>query len=94
MRVVDLKALAKECRLRGYSRLRKVELIGFIQQNARPPPALHTRPPRPPGTHEQRPTRGFGAPTPQRAASPPSLVPPPQLHLVRFRPDKPRQPTP
>ena len=30
MRVVDLKALVKECELRGYSRLRKAELIAFL----------------------------------------------------------------
>ena len=79
MRVVDLKALAKEHGLRGYSRLKKAELIAFIQNNLqprtrpppipapRPSPALKTRPPRP--------TR-----------------PPPPPPSVRFRPDRPRQP--
>ena len=33
MRVPELKALARECRLRGYSRLRKAELIAFLQDN-------------------------------------------------------------
>ena len=59
MRVVDLKALAKEHGLRGYSRLNKAELIAFIWNNlqprTRPPPipaprpipALRNWPPRP-----------------------------------------------
>ena len=34
MRMPELKALARECRLRGYSRLRKAELIAFLQDNA------------------------------------------------------------
>ena len=36
MRMTELKALAKEHRLRGYSRLRKAELIGRIQNNQQP----------------------------------------------------------
>ena len=35
MRVVDLKALTKEHGLRGYSKLRKAELITFLQNNLR-----------------------------------------------------------
>ena len=42
MRMPELKALTKEHRLRGYSRLRKAELIAFLQNNEhqaqRPPP--------------------------------------------------------
>ena len=38
----ELKALARECGLRGYSRLRKADLIAFLQNNEhraqRPPP--------------------------------------------------------
>ena len=30
LRMPELKALARECRLRGYSRLRKAELIAFL----------------------------------------------------------------
>ena len=39
LRIPDLKALAKECGLRGYSRLRKAELIELLQGNGaqRPP---------------------------------------------------------
>ena len=44
MRVVDLKTLARERGLRGYSRLRKSELIALLQNS---PPALRTTPPRP-----------------------------------------------
>ena len=45
MRVAGLKALARERRLSGYSRLRKAELIALLR------PAPRTRP------HEQRPPR-------------------------------------
>ena len=42
LRMPELKALAREHRLRGYSRLRKAELIAFLQNNEhwaqRPPP--------------------------------------------------------
>ena len=42
LRMPELKALAREYRLRGYSRLRKADLIGFLQNNEcwaqRPPP--------------------------------------------------------
>ena len=54
MRVAELKALARERGLRGYSRLRKAEIIALLQNNL--------------------------------------PLPPPQL--VRFRPDRPRQPSP
>ena len=33
MRMPELKALAREHRLRGYSRLRKAKLITFLQDN-------------------------------------------------------------
>ena len=42
MRMPELKALTRERRLRGYSRLRKTELIALLQDNEhqaqRPPP--------------------------------------------------------
>ena len=34
MRMLELKALTRECRLRGYSQLRKAELIAFLLDNA------------------------------------------------------------
>ena len=33
LRMPELKALARERRLRGYSQLRKAELIAFLQNN-------------------------------------------------------------
>ena len=46
MRVAELKALARERGLSGYSRSRKAELIALLQNNP-PPPAPRTRPPPP-----------------------------------------------
>ena len=57
MRMPELKALAREHRLRGYSRLRKTELIELIRNNQQPlqswepnRPPQPTRPPPPPPT--------------------------------------------
>ena len=49
MRIAELKALARERGLRGYSQLRKAELTALLQNNPPlpPPPAPRTRPPRP-----------------------------------------------
>ena len=59
-RVAELKALARERILKGYSWLRKAELIALLQNDLQPPrtPAPRTRPPRP--------TRGPWPPTPWR----------------------------
>ena len=35
MRMTELRALARWCQLRGYSKLRKAELIAFLQDNKR-----------------------------------------------------------
>ena len=50
MRMPELKALTRERRLRGYSRLRKAALIAFLQDNERQAPRLqrHPRLSRPP----------------------------------------------
>ena len=45
MRRPELKSLARERRLRNYSRMRKAELVALLQNNL--PPAPRTRPPRP-----------------------------------------------
>ena len=45
MRILELKSLAREHRLRNYSRMRKAQLVALLQNN--PPPAPRTRPPRP-----------------------------------------------
>ena len=55
MRMPELKSLAREHRLRGYSRMRKAELVALLQ-NSPPPsqsragaaPTPHTRPIPPP----------------------------------------------
>ena len=39
MTVLELRALAKEHKLRGYSRLKKAELIAFLQDNIQLIPA-------------------------------------------------------
>ena len=44
MRMPELKALAREHSLRGYSRLRKAELIAFLQNNEIRPRDLHHHP--------------------------------------------------
>ena len=44
MKVVDVKALAKERGLTGYSKLRKVKLITFLQNNLRPIPTQRPAP--------------------------------------------------
>ena len=62
MKVVDLKALTKERGLKGYSKLKKAELITFLQNNLRAPrtrPPRPTRPPPPPPTWEPRPSVRF-----------------------------------
>ena len=45
MRVTELKALARDCGLRNYSRMRKAELVALLQNN--PPPTSTPAPPPP-----------------------------------------------
>ena len=65
MRMPELKALARERRLRGYSRLRKAELIAFLEDNAPQEPQAPRRQ-RPP-----KPSRDPRPPAPQRPPPPP-----------------------
>ena len=62
MKVPELKALAKERRLRRYSKLRKAELIALLA-----PPALvpRTRPPKPTRPPPPPPTGGPPTPPPK-----------------------------
>ena len=55
----ELKALAREYRLRGYSQLRKAELIAFLQDSA--PQKLHVRVE---ASRRQRPPRPSRPPPP------------------------------
>ena len=48
MRMPELRALARECRLRNYSRLRKAELIAFLQDNEHQAQRRQRPPPPPP----------------------------------------------
>ena len=75
MRMPELKALTRECRLRGYSRLRKAEFIELIrndQWNTNPP--LQSWEPSMPQRVLNRPLhpkRGLQAPALQRPLPPP-----------------------
>ena len=50
MRVTELKALASDCGLRNYYRMRKAELVALLQNN--PPPSPWSRAPTGPYTSE------------------------------------------
>ena len=95
MKVVDLKVLVKEHGLRGYSKLRKVELITFLQNNLRPTPtpSPRTRSPRPTPAPCTRPPR----PAPASCTRPPRPTRPPPPQMSTWEPQallsvRPRQP--
>ena len=83
MKVVDLKVLTKERGLRGYSKLKKAELITFLQNNLQPTPAPLSRPPRP--TKLPPPLKPIDdRPRP----TPPSVRPPPNLRPYQLKPKR------
>ena len=53
LRMPELKALARERGLRGYSRLRKADLIAFLQNNERRPQMSTWEPQREPQSEAQ-----------------------------------------
>ena len=110
MKVVNLKALTKEHGLRGYSKLKKAELIIFPQNNLQPTPAPCTKPTAAPHTkHTPAPrtkpipapcTKPIPAPSTKPIPAPctkpipaPCTKPPQASPSVRFKPDRPRQPS-
>ena len=54
LKVAELKALAREGGLRGYSRLRKAELIAVLHPALQTRPQRPTRPPPPPPSQTRR----------------------------------------
>ena len=94
MRVAELKALAREHGLRGYSRMRKAEIIELIRNNQQ-----GWAPDIPPRTAERGTSASMGPPRsggPKVPPAPPRPTRPIQTQSVRFRPDRlrqPRQPT-
>ena len=88
MKVAELKALAREHGLRGYSRLRKAALIALLRDNLQlssRPTSREPTPPIPAPRHPPATRTRLRGPREQRS-------PPPSPTLVRFRPDRPRQP--
>ena len=83
LRIPDLRVLAREHKLRGYSRLRKAELIAFLRDNLRP--MSSPRPPLKPIPAARPPSKPLPAPRP------PQLV---KLQPKCTRPPKPMIPPP
>ena len=90
MKVVDLKALTKESRLRGYSRLKKAEFITYLQNNLQP---CATPPPQEPIDDRQRPP-AIPAPRSPPPRPIPALRPIPAPHTRPQRPTRPPRPPP
>ena len=96
MRVAELKALARERGLRGYSRLRKDALINFIRDSERrPQPQQPTQPQRPTQPNQTQSVR-FGPDRPElmrrlegiplQPSLQPAYRPIPQKRNVEFKP--------
>ena len=75
MKVVDLKALAKERGLRGYSKLRTAEFIDFLRKRSARPPEPRPMPPPRPISAPRPPT----PPAPRTRPPRPTRPPPPPL---------------
>ena len=71
MKVTDLRSLSRQLGMRGYSRLKKDDLIDFVKDNlsSRPPPRPAPRPP--PRPAPRPPPRPAPRPPPRPAPRPP-----------------------
>ena len=88
MRVVDLKALSKEGGLRGYSRLKKAELIAFLREPSTRHPPRPIPAPRPPPRPIPAP-RPPPRPIPAPCTRPPLVRPrQPELRLYQPKPKR------
>ena len=86
MRVPELKALTRERGLRGYSQLRKAELIAFLQDNAHPgAPQLPPVPQRGVPPPASPPQMSNWEPTDDRPRQPEEPLAPPLCGIRRIR---------
>ena len=74
MKVTELKALARERGLRGYSRLRRAELVALLQNNPPPPSQMSTWEPIDDRFRPDKPTGKASLGSPRRPRQPPRSV--------------------